>query len=107
VDELGLTSSGEGHTIGIGGKISTRWVEAIIIIPALPLGFVGKHLAAIDMHTATAYKPAELKAPPVIALLGRDLLKVCRLTYDGASGRFSLAVAKGSPPPRKTAPPSL
>ena len=66
------------------------------MIPGLPLGFVGKRLAAIDMHIASAYKPAELKAPPVIALLGRDLLMVCRLTYDGASGRFTLELAEGA-----------
>jgi hypothetical protein len=38
-------------------------------------------------------------APYVIALIGRDLLRLCVLVYDGYSGSATLEMAPGSPPP--------
>ena len=80
---LGLKVVSETRLIGVTGELRVPLAVA-------ELGFPGTGLSSLPMTVMVNRIP--VPGPDVIALLGRDVLRRARLTYDGPGGWVELTI---------------
>jgi len=87
IRKLGVNPIGAGDIHNSGGKQSVNFFPAHFRFPGVPLPEI-EFTSAIGVNISAQ----KVNNQPIIALLGRDILRSCVFIYNGTLGMYTLSI---------------